>query len=114
MFAVSAEPTQAFVDAIALRLTADNDAKHPQSLRSLLGGTMKVYAHLSEIARVAYPYVVLGRRGLDRHAGAMSLPGANVTLQLDGWSNYKGPYEMARILSRVSVLLERHPRPVEA
>lgn len=100
MFTVTAEPTQAFTDAVSSRLKADT------TLMALVVG---VYAHLSEAARVAYPYLVLGRRHLERNAGAMSLPGANVSLQIDGWSSYKGPYEMGRILSRVSVLLERHP-----
>ena len=100
MFTVSAEPAQAFVDAVSARLSADG------TLLALVTG---IVAHLSEAARVAYPYVVLGRRGIDRNAGAMGCAGANVSLQLDVWSDAKGPYQAGRILSRVSVLLERYP-----
>ena len=100
MFTVTAEPTQALTDAVSSRLKADT---------TLVALVVGIYAHVSEAARVSYPYLVLGRRSLDRHAGAMGLPGANVSLQIDGWSAYKGPYEMSRILSRVSVLLERFP-----
>lgn len=98
MFTVTAEPTQAFVDAFSARLKAD------AALMALIHG---VFAHLSEADGVDYPYLVLGRRTMDRHAGAMGLPGANVSLQLDGWSDAKGPYQMHRIMSRVSVLHER-------
>jgi hypothetical protein len=100
MFTVTAEPTQVFADGVSARLKAD------APLIAMLTG---VFGHLSEAARVNYPYLVLGRRTMNRDAGAMGLPGANVFLQLDGWSAYKGPYEMARVLSRVSVLLERFP-----
>ena len=100
MFTVTAEPTQAFVDAISARLRADT---------TLMALVTDVLAHLSEAARTAYPYLVLGRRHLSRDAGAMGLAGGIVELQVDGWSSYKGPLEMQRILSRVSVLLERQP-----
>lgn len=107
MFTVTAEPTQAFVDAISTRLRADTDTGNPESLVSLMG-TGKVFGHLSEAARTAYPYLVLGRTSLDRNAGAMQIAGANVTLQIDVWSAYKGAYQARRILSRVSALLERY------
>lgn len=98
MFTVTAEPTQAFADAVAARFDAD------ATLLALVTG---VFGKLSEAARVPYPYVVLGRRNMNRDAGAMGLAGANVTLQIDVWSDYDGPYETQRILSRLSQLLER-------
>ena len=100
MFTVTAEPTQAFVDAISARLRADT---------TLMALVTDVLAHLSEAQRTAYPYLVLGRRHLTRDAGAMGLAGGIVELQIDGWSDYKGPLEMQQMLSRVSVLLERQP-----
>ena len=103
MFAVTAEPRAAFRAAISARLHAD------ATLTALVTG---IYGHLSEAARVAYPYLVFGSQSMNREAGAMGLPGANVFLQLDGWSAYKGPAEMEDILSRVSVLLERQPLAV--
>lgn len=108
MFTVTAEPTQAFVDAIAARLDADTDTNEAESLASLMGAS-KVFGHLSEASRTAYPYVVLGRRTLDRNAGAMGLAGGRVALQVDVWSAYKGPYQAHRICSRLSRLLERYP-----
>ena len=103
MFAVTAEPRAAFRAAISARLHAD------ATLMALVTG---IYGHLSEAARVAYPYLVFGSQPMTRDAGAMGLPGAHVELQLDGWSDYKGPAEMEDILSRVSVLLERQPLAV--
>jgi hypothetical protein len=98
MFVVTGSPTQAFVDAVKDRLDGDT------TLAALVTGT---YGHLSEAARVAYPYLVLGQRTLDNEGGAMGLPGGRITLQLDGWSDRKGPSQMHTILSRVRVLLER-------
>ena len=100
MFTVTAEPTQAFTESISARLRADT---------TLMAQVTGVYGHLSEAQRTAYPYLVLGRRHLTREAGAMGLAGGIVELQIDGWSDYKGPLEMQQILSRVSVLLERQP-----
>ncbi len=98
MFAVSAEPIVAFVDAFKGVLSAD------ATLSALVTG---VYGHLSEAARVSYPYLVLGHRSADGNAGAMGIAGDVVTLQLDGWSDAKGPYQMEAIGSRVYVLMER-------
>lgn len=98
-FTVTAEPTQAFVDGVSDRLTGD------ATLMALVTG---VYAHLREASRTAKPYVVLGHRSLSRDAGAMQLPGGRVSLQIDVFSDYKGPYQAAQILSRISVLLERY------
>jgi len=98
MFTVTAEPRQAFRLAFGARLRAD------AGLMAIVSGP---YGRLSEAARVPYPYLVFGQQSMDRNAGAMGLAGANVSLQLDGWSDYKGPAEMDAILSRLSVLLER-------
>lgn len=98
MFSVSAEPVVAFVDAVRSVLTRDT------TLMALVSG---VYGHLSETAAVSYPYLVLGQRSTDGDAGAMQTAGTIVTLQIDGWSSAKGPYEIERIGSRVFALLER-------
>jgi hypothetical protein len=97
MFTVTADPTVAFVDAFKAVLTADS------TLVALVTG---IYGHLSEAARTPYPYVVLGRR--DRSdAGAMQIAGSMITLQVDVWSDGKGPYAASRIVSRIYALLER-------
>lgn len=100
MFSVTADPTVAFVDAVRARLV--NDA----TLMALVTG---VFGHLTEATRVAYPYLVLGRRtsGDIVGGGAMGIPGSTVSLQIDGWSDAKGPYAIEVIASRVYALLER-------
>jgi hypothetical protein len=98
MYAVSAEPTIAVVDAI--KAVLDGDA----TLRAMVTG---IYGHVSETAAKAYPYLVLGRRTTDGDAGAMQSAGTIVTVQIDGWSSAKGPYEIEAIGSRVFRLLER-------
>lgn len=101
MFTVTAEPRTVFVDAVNTILQAD------ATLLALATGG--VLGQLSQAARTSPPYLVFGRTHVDRGAGAMGTPGAMVSLEIDGWSAAKGPYEMERILSRVSVLLERRP-----
>ena len=102
MFTVTADPTVAVVDAIKARLSAD------ATLTALVTG---IYGHLSEAARVAYPYLVLGRRTTNALVGGgpMGLGGNTVSLQIDGWSDAKGPYAISAIASRVYVVLERTP-----
>ena len=78
MFVVTGEPTQALMEAVKARLIAD------ATVTALIG--TRVYGHLSETTRATLPYLVLGRTSVDRHAGAMQLPGAIVTVQIDGWS----------------------------
>lgn len=95
---VTGDPQQAFVDAVGAVLKAD------AALQGLVQG---VFGHLSEAKRTAYPYLVLGRRHHTGDAGAMQKEGGHVSLQLDGWSDHKGPSEMHAIHSRVYVLLER-------
>ena len=99
-FTVTADPTIAFVDAVKTRLSAD------ATLAALVTG---IYGHLSEAARVAYPYLVLGRRtsGELVGGGPMGLDANQVSLQIDGWSDGKGPYAMSVIGSRVYAVLER-------
>lgn len=104
MFTVTAEPTVAFVDAFKAVLAADATLlAGATNVRALVG----VYGHVSEAARVTYPYLVLGRRTLDGNDGAMQRSGGLVSLQLDGWSDAKGPYEVQAIGSRVLALMER-------
>lgn len=115
MFAVTAEPTQAFVDAISARLRADTELGRPDSLATLMGlqdGAVKVFGHLSESKRVAYPYLAFGRTSNPNDAGTMGIAGGNITVQIDGWSNAKGPYQIRRVKSRVFALLERKSLPV--
>src|SRR5687767_9953744 len=98
-YTATASPTQAFVDALKTRL--EDDA----TLMALIEG---VYGHVSEAARTAYPYLVIGYRHLDEgQARSMGLAGGNVQVQLDGWSAHKGASEMHTVLSRVRALLQR-------
>lgn len=100
MFFVTGSPTQAFVDALKSRLEGD------ATLMALIEG---VFGHLPEDVRTPYPYLVIGQRHLDEgQTRSMSLPGGQVSVQLDGWSDHEGASEMHAILSRVRVLLERH------
>lgn len=97
-YPVTGSPTQALVDAIRVTLTGD------ATLMALVTG---VFGHLSEAARTAYPYIVLGRRSRNNDGGAMQIAGGLATLQLDVWSDHNGPSQVHAIQSRVSVLLER-------
>jgi hypothetical protein len=97
-YPATGDPTVAFVDAVKTRLTAD------ATLMALITG---VFSHLSEAARTNYPYVVLGQRHHAGDAGAMQTPGGHVSLQIDTWSNAKGPFQASNIQSRIYVLLER-------
>lgn len=104
MFTVSADPTVAFVDAFKAPIAADAVLlAGATNVRALVG----VYGHLSEAARVSYPYLVLGQRTVSGDAGTMQRAGHFVTLQLDGWSDAKGPFEIQSIGSRVFALMER-------
>jgi hypothetical protein len=104
MYLVTASPTEAFVDAVRIRLRAD------ATLDAVITG---VFDHLREAERTLYPYLVLGYRHLDDgQTRSMGLPGGRVQLQIDGWSATKGPHEMHTMLSRVRVLFERYPLTV--
>jgi hypothetical protein len=95
---MAGDPTQAVVDAVRTTLTGD------ATLMALIEG---VFGHVTEAARVAYPYLVLGRRHHAQDAGAMQKDGGHVSLQIDGWSDHKGPAEMHSIHDRVYALLQR-------
>lgn len=97
-FPATGDPTQAFVDAVRTRLTAD------ATLMALVTG---VYGHLSEAARTAYPYLVLGRSSV-LPSGAFQTSGGLLSLQIDAFSAHKGRSEAQGILSQVFVLLERY------
>ena len=106
MFAVLGSPTQAFVDAIKVRLDAD------ATLMALVSG---VFGHVSDAARVAYPYVVLGSTNLDEGSHrSMGVAGGRVELQIDVFSQHGGRSEAQSILSRVRALLDRHALAVGA
>lgn len=100
MFTVTGSPSQAFVDALSATLQADS---------VLMGLVTGVFAHVSEKARTNFPYVVLGRRTGDGNGGAMQMPGGQYTVQIDVWSEDKGPFVTSTILSRIFTLLERQP-----
>jgi hypothetical protein len=100
-YPVSGSPVTAFVDAIRTLLLAD------ATLTGLLSSPTAIYGHLSEAERTAYPYVVLGRRSRTNDAGAMSVAGSMMSLQVDVWSDHKGPFEAQSICSRIARLLER-------
>lgn len=104
-YPVTTEPTQAFVDAVQTRLAADS------GLTAIIG--TRLYAALPKSARVTLPYLVLGRRSVLRDAGPMATPAGLVSLTIEGWSSARGPDEMARMLSRVSAVLERETLSVD-
>jgi hypothetical protein len=95
---VTGSPITAYVDAIRTVLLADT------TLMALVTG---LYGHLPDASRTEPPYLVIGRRHRDNDGGAMQIAGGRVTVDVDGWSGAKGPFEMQRILSRVAYLLER-------
>lgn len=97
-FPVAGSPVEAFADGVRTVLTAD------ATLVALVTG---IYAHVPEASRTAYPYLVIGRRSRTNDAGAFQTAGNVVAVQIDGWSDAKGPHVMHTILSRVAVLLER-------
>jgi hypothetical protein len=104
MYTVSAEPLIAFVDAFKAPIAADAVLlAGATNVRPLVG----VYGHVSERARVAYPYVVIGQRSVDGDVGTMQRAGARITVQLDGFSDAKGPFESQAIASRIYALMER-------
>jgi hypothetical protein len=98
MFVCTGSPVTAFADAFKAAL--EDDA----TLMALITG---VFGSVSQAARTAHPYLVIGRTSDDGATGAMQTPGGMVTLHLDGWSDAKGPYAMERILSRVKAVMER-------
>jgi hypothetical protein len=103
MFTVSGSPVQAMVDAVKAALEAD---------ASLMAIVTVVTGHVSETERATYPYLVLGRRNRNGDVGAMTIAGSQVSLQLDWWSNHRGPSEAQAIGSHVSRILERRALPV--
>lgn len=106
MYAIAAEPVVAFADAFRAPLVSDPLLlTGGTSWRALTG----VFGHLADTARVSYPYLVLGQRTVDGDAGAMQVAGHLITLQIDGWSDAKGPFEIEAIGSRVFALMERRP-----
>lgn len=98
-FAVTADPIVAFVDAVKAKLGAD------ATFMAMVTG---VYGQLPAAARTLYPYVVLGRR-TSTPGGAMQLAGNQVSLQIDVWSDAKGPATVSLICSRIYAVLERQP-----
>ena len=86
------------MDAINTRLEA-----YATLVALVTGG---IHGQLPQASRTTPPYLVYGRTHVDRNVGGFGA-GARVTFELDGWSSDKGPYQMERILSRVSALLER-------
>lgn len=98
MFSVSAEPVTAFVDAFTAALVTD------AAYAALVTGT---YGHVTEAAAATFPYVVIGTRSVNGDAGAMQVAGSRVSLQLDGWSDTKGPYTVQLIGSRIAAVMER-------
>ncbi len=107
-YPATGSPAQAFVTGVRSILTGD------ATLMALVTG---VYGHVSEAAKVAYPYLVLSRRSRSGEAGAMQTAGSMVTVQLDVWhgrnptatTNTVGPATVHAVLQRASVLLERRP-----
>lgn len=97
-YPVVGSPTEAFTDGVRTVLKADT---------TLLGLVSGVFDQLPETERTTYPYVVLGRRSRTGDTGAMGVAGSRVALQVDVWSDAKGPHQTHTILSRIARLLER-------
>lgn len=97
---VTGDPIQAVVDAMKTALLADG------TLTGMVGAT-GVTGYVSAAARPPFPYLLLGRRHHTGDAGAMQKEGGHVSIQVDGWSDHKGPSEMHAIVSRCYVVLER-------
>jgi hypothetical protein len=95
---VTGSPISAFADA--LRTLLRDDA-------TLVALCPTIVDHLSGAQRTTYPYLVLGERQDANDGGAMQRPGGRVSIQLDVWSDAKGPYPAQQILSRVRALCER-------
>jgi len=95
---VSGSPVQAVVDGVKARLDAD---------ATLAGLVTGIYGYVPAASRATLPYLVLGRRGRGTDGGAMQTAGGRVSLQLDVWSDHKGPSQVHAILSRVAWVLER-------
>lgn len=98
MFAIGS-PVQGFVDAIKAALEADT---------ALMAVVTAVTGHVSETDRAVYPYLVIGRRSKS-DGGAMTVAGNRLTVQLDWWSDHRGPSEAQTIGGHVARILERAP-----
>lgn len=114
MFTTLGSPVMAFTEAFRAVLVADTpSAMTTSGTTALMGLVTGVYGHPSEATRVAYPYLVLGRRSRNNDSGAAQVSGGHVSLDLDGWSAAKSPYEMQRVLSRVAALMERRQLSID-
>lgn len=89
---------QAVVDGVKTLLDAD------ATLNAVVTG---IYGYVPAASRATLPYLVIGRRGRANDGGAMQTVGGRVSLQLDVWSDHKGPSQAHTILNRVAWLLER-------
>ncbi len=106
-FPSTGSPVGAVAAGIRARLVAD------ATLMALVSG---VYGHVSEHARVSYPFLVIGQRTGTGDAGAMQTSGSGVTVQIDCFNgrnpdaatNVLGPGPVHAVQSRVYTLLERH------
>jgi hypothetical protein len=100
MFTTAADPTVAFVDGVKVALLAN---------AVLVGLVTGIYGHLSEAARVAYPYIVLGRRTTHGDGESFGITGGRLSLQIDIFSAAKGPYQVSAIGAEVHRALDRQP-----
>lgn len=98
MFIVSGSPVQPFVDAVKAALEADTE---------LMAILTAVTGHVSEAEPLPYPYLVLGRRNRGEDTGAFGIAGSMVSLELNWWSNHRGPFQAQTIGSHVSRILLR-------
>jgi hypothetical protein len=100
VFAVSGSPVQALVDALKTALQSD---------AALMAIVTAVTGHVSEDqrGRLAMPYLVLGRRTRTGDVGTFGSAGSQVSVQIDWWSEHRGPSEAQTIGSHLSRILER-------
>ena len=98
-FLATGTAIEAFVDALIAYLRAD------ATLVALVTG---IYGHVPEAARTAFPYVRLSSPSFDQQDfGGMGVGGGRLTLEVDAWSNAKGPHAIRVIMARIKVLLMR-------
>lgn len=99
-FTVTGSPVVPFVDAVKAALVADV---------ALMGLITGVYGGTSRADPTVLPYVQLGRRAAMGDGFAMQKAGADVSLQIDVWSEKNGAYEASRIAGEVRRVLARTP-----
>lgn len=97
---------QALIEAFYTRLNGNT------RFTSLVTGGL--HGHVSDAARTTPPYLVFDYQHRDEgQMRSMGLDGGSVMFNLDGFSSYKGAYEMNRIQALVRELCHRQSLPLK-